>query len=140
MKYFIGASLLLLMLNLSADESVKMKDGWVRAMPPSMMTTAGFMTLVNTGDNAVKLIEFSSPSFTRVMLHETVHSNGTASMQHLHHLMIPAGGEVTLKPGGKHLMLMGRKAPLKEGDEVVVNLCEAKEQGCVTLKLEIKKG
>ena len=140
MKYFIGVALLSLMLNLSADESVKLKDGWVRAMPPSIMNTAGFMTLVNTGDKAVKLMDFSSPTFAQVMLHETVHSSGTASMQHLHHLMIPAGGEVTLKPGGKHLMLMGRQAPLKEGDEVEVKLCEAKDQGCITLKLEIKKG
>jgi copper(I)-binding protein len=37
-------------------------------------------------------------------------------------LEIPANGEVELKPGGFHLMLIGLKAPLGEGESVPMTL------------------
>jgi copper(I)-binding protein len=37
-------------------------------------------------------------------------------------LEIPAGGEVTLKPGSYHVMLMDLKQPLKAGDKVPLTL------------------
>jgi copper(I)-binding protein len=35
---------------------------------------------------------------------------------------VPAGATVTLSPGGLHLMMMGLKAPLVEGETVPVTL------------------
>lgn len=37
-------------------------------------------------------------------------------------LQIPAGGSVTLKPGGDHLMVMGLTKPVTAGDTVTVTL------------------
>ena len=35
---------------------------------------------------------------------------------------MPAGGSVELKPGGYHLMFMGLKQPMKQGETVEVTL------------------
>ena len=37
-------------------------------------------------------------------------------------LEVPAGGEVALKPSGMHLMLIGLKRPLVEGETVAITL------------------
>ena len=45
---------------------------------------------------------------------------------------IPAGGMVTLKPGGMHLMLMGLAEPLEPGRmlEITLNSPPATASGC----------
>ena len=49
------------------------------------------------------------------MLHETTLSEGISRMAHVEAAEIPAGGELTLEPGGMHVMLMELTTPLKEG-------------------------
>jgi copper(I)-binding protein len=43
-------------------------------------------------------------------------------MQQVTGIDVPANGEVTLKPGGYHVMLMNVQKPLKEGDSIAVTL------------------
>jgi hypothetical protein len=43
-------------------------------------------------------------------------------MRPLAGLDIPAGQSVTLKPGGEHIMLMGLKGPLREGQSFPLTL------------------
>ena len=43
-------------------------------------------------------------------------------MEKLSNVSAPAGGTVLFRPGGKHLMLMGLKRPLKAGDRFPVTL------------------
>ena len=45
-------------------------------------------------------------------------------------LTIDAGGQITLKPGGLHLMLTGLKQPIKAGQEVRIALIFAKTRAC----------
>ena len=54
------------------------------------------------------------------MLHETVVTDGIASMPHAISIPVPAGQTVELAPGGYHGMLMGLTTALKEGDVVLV--------------------
>ena len=49
-------------------------------------------------------------------------SSKTMGMKEVSEIKIPAGGSVTLKPGGYHVMLMGVSAPLKAGDSVPLTL------------------
>ena len=55
-------------------------------------------------------------------LHETVLQDGVMKMQHVDALDIPANGQLRMKPGGYHIMLMGLAKPLKEGDEIELTL------------------
>ena len=97
-------------------ECLQLKDGWAR-LPPSaaMKMTAGYGTIHNTCATAVTIIGARSAVFGDVSLHETTLQGDVSRMQHLHHLVLPAGAMVELKPGGKHLMLMQAKAALKDG-------------------------
>ncbi|MBK7329583.1 MAG: copper chaperone PCu(A)C [Dehalococcoidia bacterium] len=52
---------------------------------------------------------------------------------------MPANGELTLKPGGYHVMLMDLKGELKEGDTVELEL-EFAKAGKVKLTLPVKPG
>ncbi len=85
-----------------------------RPMPGSGMS-AGFLTLANNTDSPVRISEIRSDDFGRVEIHETRIENGNAKMLRLEELIVPAGGDVTLKRGGLHLMLMD---PRSDDDEV----------------------
>jgi copper(I)-binding protein len=52
-------------------------------------------------------------------------------------LEIPAGGTVTLAPGGFHLMLIGLTAPLKAGTRVPVTLVFEKA-GSIDIELDVQ--
>jgi hypothetical protein len=43
-------------------------------------------------------------------------------MKRVTSVAVPAGGEVTFKPGSYHVMLIGLKKPLKAGDAVELHL------------------
>jgi hypothetical protein len=48
--------------------------------------------------------------------------SGTMTMKRVTSVAVPAGGEVTFKPGSYHVMLIGLKKPLKAGDTVELHL------------------
>jgi len=99
----------------AADSAaVRVTDGYVRGLPPGVANTAAYMTLQNTSDKTISLVGGSTDVADHVSIHATVNTDGMMSMEHRMSLAIPAGGEVVLKTGGLHLMLMGLKGPLPE--------------------------
>ncbi len=125
MKSRIGGLALLLSgmpLALWAGD-LAIQDPWVRAIPPNMQTTAAYMVIRNAGTAGKTVVGAASPLFARVEFHETVQKNGVAGMVARDSLVIDAGGQVTLKPGGYHMMLIGLQGqPLQAGSKVPVML------------------
>ena len=80
---------------------------------------AGYMKLNNTSDTDITLHYITSPVYDAVQIHSTTQKNGVAKMVHAKNLVIPAKGSVALEPGGSHLMLMGPRRNIKEGDEIL---------------------
>ena len=70
------------------------------------------------------------------MLHETVVTDGIASMPHVMSVPVPAGGTIALEPGGFHAMLMGPNRTLEEGATFPVTLT-FQNAGAVTVDVEI---
>lgn len=106
----------------TAGQSVTITDAWVKAADEGM--SAAFGELANNGDADVTLVSATSTASTSMQLHETV-DNGSGSMVMQEKdggFTIPAGGALTLEPGGNHLMLMGLVGPLQVGDEVDLTL------------------
>ncbi len=101
-----------------ADGALHLVDPWIREAPPGMTMLGGYVTLHNTGRSAVQVVGAESAAFGSIELHKTEVVDGTAKMLRQDRLEIPAGGELALKPGGYHLMLMQPKRPLKAGDKV----------------------
>lgn len=91
----------------------------VRVAGPMPRMKAGYMTLTNNTNEAIHITRVSSPQFGRAEIHETVVENDVSRMRPVGTLTIPAGGEVRLEPGGKHLMLM---QAVDNPDAVTLNL------------------
>jgi hypothetical protein len=79
---------------------------------------AAYLTIRNDRDQSVTVTGMRSDQFQRVELHDTRVIDGVASMVKQNQFTIPAGGELTLKPGGKHIMLIGPKSPMEFGARI----------------------
>ncbi|MDO8352682.1 MAG: copper chaperone PCu(A)C [Aestuariivirga sp.] len=92
----------------------------------SAMSTAKagavYMTLMNQGAAADRLLAVTTRAAMSAEIHETLMEDGVAKMRPVGVFDIPAGGSVELKPGGYHIMLMGLNAPLKKGDMIMLQL------------------
>ncbi len=103
-------------------EGVIISDPIVRLSPPNAQMTAGYLTLENTTNKDIYLIGASSDDYKMIEIHETVMDGDKASMKSVKSLQIKANEKVALKPMGVHLMLMGSKKMIKEGDSVFIKL------------------
>lgn len=97
-------------------------DSWVKAADSGM--TAAFGVITNPTDKPVTVVGARSPRFAGVVqLHEVAMQNGAMQMKEkAGGFVIPAGGSVTLEPGGDHLMLMKMRQPVKAGEMVPIML------------------
>jgi len=90
-------------------------EPWARATPGQAPNGAAFLTIRNAGD-ADSLVAATTAVAKRTELHTTQMDGGVMKMRHVAAIEVPAKGAAELKPGGYHVMLMGLKQPLKEGD------------------------
>jgi len=107
---------------LFADPGVSVGGAWLRAVPPSSTATAAYMTIQNSGTSSVRLVgaETAVADSVEPMIttRKEIDGQTVVGMETVPHLKIPAGGRLTLAPGGDHLMVMGLKRRLHEGDQV----------------------
>jgi copper(I)-binding protein len=83
----------------------------------SAMAAGGYMAIVNTGDEADRLVGVESAIAAKTEVHESkVDENGVGTMSPVEALEIPAGGTVSLERGGYHIMFMGLTGKLTEGE------------------------
>ena len=101
---------------------VEIGEGWMRAMPPGQPTAAAYLTLRNPGESPAQLTGAHSSAAESVEIHQSSQEQGMWRMRKLAGLDIPPGAEVTMAPGGVHLMLFGLKRPLQAGDAISVVL------------------
>jgi periplasmic copper chaperone A len=103
--------------------SLTLTDLWTRATPPKAPTAAGYLTITNTGSEPDHLIAASTPAAGKGEIHIMEVNAGVMTMHPVEGgIEIPAGGSVTLAPGGYHLMFIGLKDALKEGGKMPVTL------------------
>lgn len=120
--------------------ALKISSPWARATPPSAPTGGGFLTITNTGTGTAtdQLISVTSPVAELVQVHEMKMEGDIMRMRKVEKgLEIPAGGTVTLAPGGIHLMMMGLKGQLKQGNSVPVTLVFEKA-GRIDIELAVE--
>ena len=98
------------------------RNGWVQEGPPSQTITAAFMVIENHASTDISLKSASTEVADVVELHKMELIDGMMKMHRVEKIDIPAGGSVELKPGSYHLMVIGLKKALKEGDKVTFSL------------------
>jgi copper(I)-binding protein len=102
-------------------------------------TGAVFMLLVNSGGEADRLVGGSTDVAEVVEIHETVVEGDVTKMRMLPDgLAVPAKGEVLLKPGGYHIMLIGLKQDLKPGDRFTLDL-EFEKSGTLMIEPQVQQ-
>lgn len=109
-----------------------------RARASNSDVSAAYFLIKNAGA-ADKLLSVSvDPSIAgMVQLHTMVMEGGTAKMQQVMGIDVPANGSVELKPGGFHVMLMNLKSELKVGDTLTLQL-KLEKAGTIEVKAPVQ--
>lgn len=111
-----------LMFSAFSEPKIIVENPWIRAVSPFSKNTALFMTIVNKSDKQDILVSVKTDIAKMSMIHKTVEENGVMKMKHIKNLVIPPHSKIELKPGTLHIMIMGLKRPIKEGEKIKVNL------------------
>lgn len=116
---------------------IAISGAFTRATLPNAPVAGGFLTLTNKGSTDDVLVSASSDVAEQTQIHEMAMDGNVMKMRQLTDgVALPAGESVALKPGGFHIMFMGLKAPLVEGESVEVTLNFAKA-GSVAVSLAV---
>lgn len=104
------------------EESGEAMAGETDTHPGTGATGAVFMKLVNEGKEADMLVSAQTDVATTAELHKTTVRDGVMRMEPVKSIEIPGKGEVPLKPGDYHIMLLGLNRDLNVGDKFKVRL------------------
>jgi copper(I)-binding protein len=108
---------------------------WSRALPPTAHTGALFVSIDNQGE-ADHLVAAHADIADTVELHTHIHEDGLMKMVEVANIEVPAAGTLELKPGSYHIMLIGLRQPLVEGERFTARL-EFARSGTVELEAEV---
>lgn len=109
---------------------------YARTTVAGQPTGGAYLTLANQGADD-KLLSVSAPIARSAELHTMNMEGNVMRMREAGTIAVPSGRTVELKPGGLHIMLMGLKAPLGEGDSFPLKLSFEKA-GEVTVTVQVQ--
>ncbi len=128
MKKFLALCALLLGFGapaLAGDYRVgdlRVEQPWARASIGQARTGAAYLTLNNGGEAVDRLLSVATPAAKHAGLHTHLMEAGVMKMRPLEGIEVAPGAPTVLRPGGLHVMLMGLKAPLVEGESFPLTL------------------
>lgn len=117
---------------------IVVETAWARATPAGAKTGAVYMTVVNNGAIPDRLLGATTPVADKVQFHKVSEENGVSSMRELPTIDIAPGARVIFKPSDLHVMLIGLKQPLKEGQTVPLTL-DFEKAGKVSMAASVAK-
>jgi copper(I)-binding protein len=95
---------------------------WSRPLPAVSPNGAAYMTLVNKGSSADRLLSVSTPMAMKAELHTHTMEGGVMKMRRVEAVELVPGKPSVLEPGGLHVMMMGLKKPLVDGNSFPLTL------------------
>ncbi|NTV63658.1 MAG: copper chaperone PCu(A)C [Oscillochloris sp.] len=101
-------------------------------------TSAAYLVINNSASSADFLIKAESDVADNVELHTMTMENGVMKMSPVEKIEIPAGGSQELKPRGFHVMLIGLRHDLKEGEVVKLTLT-FQNAGTIEVEAPVRK-
>ena len=119
-------------------EDIAVEAPWSRATPGGAKVGAGYLTIKNGGAAPDRLVSATADIAERAEIHEMSMTDGMMKMRRVTDgVAVPAGGNVALAPNGYHLMFLGLKKPLKEGEKFPGTLTFEKA-GTVAVTFEVR--
>jgi len=102
---------------------VHVAKAWTRATPKNAKAGGAFVTLMNKGHMADRLVAAYSDAAKAVEVHKMEVADGVMKMEELPEgVVIEAGATLELKPGSFHIMMIGLTGQIKEGQMVPITL------------------
>lgn len=87
---------------------IELQDARIRIPPNGMSQTAAYVTIINNGDKAFKVISVNSDVAKDIQFHINKKTpDNMVSMQRVDGFIVPAKNNLELAPSGAHLMLIG---------------------------------
>ena len=107
--------------DVASTEGLQVMNVWGRALPASVANGGFYMHIVNDSDTDEELLSAASEFCSKTEIHRTTIDD--AGVMHMEMvaggtLSIPAHDEVMMKPGGLHVMCMGKTVAFEIGDEI----------------------
>lgn len=120
-------------------EDLQLSGAWVRAMQPGQKVAAAYLSILNRGETADRLIGATALASRRVEMHEMTIEDGVMKMRPVEGgIEIGPGERVEFKPGGLHFMLKGIDEALAAEDEIELTL-EFEKAGSVVLQFPVRE-
>ncbi len=88
--------------------------------PP--VNSAAYFVVRNAGDLSDAIIRVETSVADTAELHSVTLDGGVMRMRAVDSIPVPAGGEAVLEPGGYHVMLIGIRQALVDGESVPLTL------------------
>lgn len=96
---------------------ISIEAPWSRATPGGAKVGAGYLTIKNAGASSDRLVSATADIAETTEIHQMSMTGGMMKMRQVTDgVAVPAGGTVALAPNAYHLMFLGLKEPLKEGE------------------------
>jgi len=140
----------------SSETSIQLDDPWARAAKAAEMEnqdqtgtetggmghmsgslSAAYMVITNNSNQPDRLLRASSDAARNTELHISEIVDGVMSMHPVDSIEVPANGQVDLKPGGLHIMLIGLTGDLVAGEKMPLTL-EFENAGKIQVEAEIR--
>ena len=118
--------------------SLSIDGAWSRETAPGQSVGGAFMAISNSGARADRLMSGSSPVAGEVQIHTMSMDGAVMRMRQVQGgLEVPAHGRLELRPGGFHVMFIGLKLALRQGERVPLTL-RFQRAGQVTVQVSVQ--
>lgn len=125
----------------TAASKIEVQDAWGRTSPMVAQNGAFYMKLVNNTAEDEILKSATTDACDVVELHEMyMMENDVMGMRPVEggEIPVPAGQTVELKPGGLHVMCIGKTADFNVGDQYTLDM-EFAKAGTIQVTVEIRE-
>lgn len=125
----------------TASGKIEVEGAWGRTSPMVAQNGAFYMNLVNGTGEDDALTAATTDACDVVELHEMyMKENDVMGMRPVEggEIPVPAGATVELKPGGLHVMCIGKTADFNVGDVYTLNM-EFAKAGTMEVTVEIRE-
>ena len=122
----------------TSASTIEIMAPWARATPGGATNGAAYMTILNKGKEADRLVAVSTTVAETAAMHRSETENGVMKMLAVDAVDVRGGSQAVFKPGGYHVMLMDLKQPLVEGESFPMTLTFEKA-GKITVTVKVQK-
>lgn len=136
-KIFLSTLVSGLMFAYAAD--IDVTNAYAKATPPNAKNSGAFMLIKNNTDKDIALISATNSMSDVTELHTHIQENGMKKMIQVPKINIKANSTTELKPGDLHVMFIGIKKPMVEGENVKITLTFDNNQTVTLDKVPVKQ-